>query len=78
MNLMGQAFFSREIMRRYNPRSLETVAIRAQGDAEMEALCREFDIKVEIIRLRSARKCPVKWCNFPSPGVWSCPKTVDT
>lgn len=49
MYLMGQAFFSREIMRRYNPRSIETVAICAQGDAEMEALCTQFDIKVEII-----------------------------
>ena len=49
MYLMGQAFFSRETMRRYNPRSIETVAICGQGDVEMEALCAQFDIGVVII-----------------------------
>ena len=49
MYLMGQAFFSREIMKRYRPRSIESVAICAQGDAEMEQLCEQFGIKVVVI-----------------------------
>jgi hypothetical protein len=46
---MGQAFFSREIMKRYNPSSILTVAICGKGDSEMEALCRRFGIEVEVI-----------------------------
>ena len=53
MYLMGQAFFSREIMKRYEPRSIETVAICGEGDIELEELCKQFDIKVEIIPDRS-------------------------
>lgn len=49
MYLMGQAFFSRKIMKRYEPRSIETVAICAKGDEDMEALCGQFDIAVEVI-----------------------------
>lgn len=48
MYLMGQAFFSREIMKRHNPHSIRTVAICGKGDSEMEAICREFNIEVEV------------------------------
>jgi hypothetical protein len=34
MYLMGQAFFSREIMKRYEPRSIKTVAICGKSDIE--------------------------------------------
>lgn len=53
MYLMGQAFFSREIMRRYEPGSIETVVIREKGDDEIEALCRRFDITVEVMPEKS-------------------------
>ena len=49
MTLMGQAYFSREIMKRYNPKSIKAVAICGSGDAEMEALCKEADIEVVVI-----------------------------
>ncbi len=48
MYVMGQAFFSREIMKRFNPRSIKTVVICAAGDAEMESLCQLHDIEVVI------------------------------
>jgi len=49
MYLMGQAFFSREIMRRYEPLSIRTVAICGAGDPQMEALCSQFNIEVVVL-----------------------------
>lgn len=49
MYLMGQAYFSREIMRRYSPRSLRTVALCGAHDPEMEALCADAGIEVFVI-----------------------------
>ena len=49
MYLMGQAYFSREIMRRYSPRSLRTVALCGAHDLEMEALCADAGIEVFVI-----------------------------
>lgn len=49
MYLMGQAYFSREIMKRFQPRSIRTVAICGKGDLEMELLCEEAGIEVVII-----------------------------
>jgi hypothetical protein len=49
MYLMGQAYFSREIMRRFNPRSVKAVAICGRTDAEMVALCSQADIEVRVI-----------------------------
>ncbi len=49
MYLMGQALFSREIIRRFGPASIRTVAICAIGDSEMERLCTAHDIDVVVI-----------------------------
>lgn len=49
MYLMGQAFFSREIMKRYNPNSIKSVAICGNRDREMEAICSRFGIEVAVI-----------------------------
>jgi len=49
MYLMGQAYFTREILKRFNPNSIKTVAICGKGDAEMEALCKKENIEVVII-----------------------------
>ena len=49
MYLMGQAYFTREILKRFNPKSIKTVAICGKGDTEMEALCESFGINVVII-----------------------------
>lgn len=48
MYLMGQAFFSRELVKALNPKSIRTVAICAQDDSEMHALCDEFQIEVVV------------------------------
>ena len=49
MYLMGQAFFSREIMRRFEPASIRTVAVCGARDPAMENLCSQFDIEVVVI-----------------------------
>ncbi len=49
MSLMGQAFFSRELIKRFNPNSIRVVAICKQSDLEMEKLCSEHNIKVVVI-----------------------------
>lgn len=49
MTLMGQAFFSRELIKRLKPKSIKTVAIAGKGDEEMEVLCKKFKIEIGII-----------------------------
>jgi hypothetical protein len=46
MYLMGQAFFSREIMNRFHPVKIHTVAVCSRGDIEMEAICAVHGIEV--------------------------------
>lgn len=48
MYLMGQAFFSRELVKALNPKSIRTVAICVQDDFEMHSLCNQFQIEVVI------------------------------
>jgi len=48
MYLMGQAYFSREILKRYNPKSIKSVAICGKDDSEMKRLCTEADIEVVV------------------------------
>ena len=50
MNLMGQAFFSRELIRPFNPKSIKTVAICTEDDTEMRTLCGQFDIHVVVYK----------------------------
>ena len=49
MYLMGQAFFSRELLKSFNPKSIQTVAICGKGDEKMDRLCKEQGIEVEVI-----------------------------
>ena len=49
MYLMGQALFSREIMKRFKPKSIKAVAICGKGDSEMEPICREYGIEIVVI-----------------------------
>jgi len=49
MYLMGQAYFSREIMRRFSPRSLRTIALCGAQDIEMASLCVVAGIEVFVI-----------------------------
>ena len=48
MYLMGQAFFSRELMKTFKPKSIKTVAICGKDDTVMRDLCKEFDIEVVV------------------------------
>lgn len=48
MYLMGQAFFSRELVKAFKPNSIRTVAICCQDDSVMHALCKKFEIEVVI------------------------------
>ena len=48
MYLMGQAFFSRELVKAFKPKSIRTVAICAQDDSDMHTLCEQFQIEVVI------------------------------
>ena len=49
MYLMGQAFFSKELMKRYNPRTIRTVAVCGKNDSEMRLLCEQFSVEVVVI-----------------------------
>ncbi len=49
MGLMGQALFSRDLLEKHNPRSVESVAICASGDSVLEEIANKHDIKVVII-----------------------------
>ena len=49
MYLMGQAFFSRELLKSFNPKSIRTVAICGKGDEKMERLCKKQRIEVVVI-----------------------------
>ena len=46
---MGQALFSRDLLEKHNPRSVESVAICASGDSVLEEIANRYRIKVVII-----------------------------
>lgn len=46
---MGQAFFSRELLRATQPASIKTIAICGKGDDVMAALCEKHDIEVVVM-----------------------------
>ena len=48
MYLMGQAFFSKELMKKFNPKSIRTVAICGKDDSVMRSLSEEFEIEVVV------------------------------
>jgi hypothetical protein len=52
MYLMGQALFSRELVKAFNPKSIRTVAICTQDDSMMHALCKQFQIEVVIYKAK--------------------------
>ena len=39
MSLMGQALFSKDLLEMHKPRSIQSVAICASGDALLEEIC---------------------------------------
>ena len=49
MYVMGQALFSRELLKQRGPSSVRAVAICGKGDQVMEKLCAEHGIEVVVI-----------------------------
>ena len=48
MYLLGQAVFSRQLMKPFRPRSIRTVAICIKGDDVLEPLASEFGVEVVV------------------------------
>ena len=48
MYLMGQAFFSKKLMKKFNPKSIRTIAICGKDDSVMRELSEEFGIEVVV------------------------------
>ena len=49
MYLMGQAFFSRELLRKFKPKSIRSVIICGKDDIVMRELCSQYKIEVVVI-----------------------------
>ncbi len=49
MSVMGQAFFSRELLKKHKPKSIKSVIICGKDDTELHKLCVLHKIEVVII-----------------------------
>ena len=49
MNVMGQAFFSRELLKRFNPKSIKSVIVCGKDDQLLRNLCAQYEIEVVVI-----------------------------
>ena len=49
MNVMGQAFFSRELLKRFNPKSVKSVIVCGKDDQLLRKLCAQYEIEVVVI-----------------------------
>ncbi len=52
MSVMGQAYFSRELLKLHNPKSIRNVVLVTKNDAVLITLCEKFDIEVVIIQIQ--------------------------
>lgn len=50
MNLLGQTYFSKLLIEKFNPRSINLVAICGKADLVMEELAEQHDIEVVLIK----------------------------
>ncbi len=48
MYLMGQAFFSKELMNKFEPKSVRSVIVCAKDDSVMRPLAEKFGLEVKI------------------------------
>ncbi len=48
MNVLGQAFFSVELMKRFKPKSIRSVAIVNRGDEILETIAAERGVEVVV------------------------------
>ena len=49
MNVMGQAFFSLELLKRFNPKSIKTVIVCGKDDLVLRKLCDQYEMEVVVI-----------------------------
>lgn len=49
MGLMGQALFSKEIMKRFKPKSMKVIAICSRTDMELNKICATYNIEIVVI-----------------------------
>jgi hypothetical protein len=49
MYLLGQTFFSAQLIKRHKPRSIKAVAICGRNDSMMEELAKNFEVKIIVI-----------------------------
>lgn len=49
MHVMGQAFFSRELLKKHKPNSIKSVIVCGKDDAALNTLCKKFKLEVVII-----------------------------
>ena len=49
MSVMGQAFFSRELLQKLNPASIKSVIICGQDDHVLRQLCNQYQIEVVVM-----------------------------
>lgn len=50
MNVLGQAFFSRELAKRLSPEAISTVAVCLADDSVLGPIAREFGVKVWVYK----------------------------
>ena len=55
MYLLGQALFSRELMKRFKPKSIKTVALCESGDSILGPIAKRYSIDVVTIPARNRR-----------------------
>jgi len=48
MYLLGQSLFSKHLMQRFNPASIETVAVCTKGDSVLGPMAASYGIKVVV------------------------------
>lgn len=48
MSLLGQAMFSRELLKRHDPMSIRTVAICTKGDSILEKLAKDYGVEIVV------------------------------
>ena len=48
MYLMGQAFFSKELMKKFEPKSIRSVIVCTKDDSVMRSLAEQFGLEVKV------------------------------
>ena len=48
MYLMGQAFFSKELMKKFEPKSIRSVIVCTKDDSVMRSLAEQFGLEIKV------------------------------